>query len=53
MRSHLRPRVLWYVVMNILEEYSESVFTGHQKMDSPCPDQTSVFTSQIPRSHNP
>jgi len=39
MRSHLRPHVVWYVVMNILEEYSESVFTGHQKMDSQCPDQ--------------
>ena len=28
--------VVLYMVMNILEEYSESVFTGHQKMDSLC-----------------
>jgi len=39
MQSHLRPHVMWYVVMNILEEYSESVFTGDQKVDSLCPDQ--------------
>jgi len=38
MWSHFRPHVVWYMVMNILEEYSESVFTGHQKMDAVCPD---------------
>jgi hypothetical protein len=39
MQSHLRPRVVWYVVMYVLEEYSETVSTGHQQMNAVCPDQ--------------
>jgi hypothetical protein len=39
MQSHLRPWIVWYVVMYVLEEYSEWVFTGHQQMNAVCPDQ--------------
>jgi hypothetical protein len=28
-----------YMVMNVLEEHSASVSTGHQKMEAVCPDQ--------------
>jgi hypothetical protein len=35
----LGHRVVWYMVMNVLEEYSGSVFTGNQKMEAVYPEQ--------------
>jgi hypothetical protein len=37
MRSGLGHRVVWYMVMNLLEEHSGSVFTGGGKMEAVCP----------------
>jgi hypothetical protein len=40
MRSRLGHRVVWYMVMNVLEEHSVSVFTGSQNMEALCLDQS-------------
>jgi hypothetical protein len=37
MLSGLGHRVVWYMVMNVLEEHSGSVFTG-SRMEAVCPD---------------
>jgi hypothetical protein len=42
----VRYRVVWYIVMNVLEEHSGSVFTGSQKMEAVCPDRN-------PGTHHP
>jgi hypothetical protein len=39
MRSELGPPVVWYMVMNVLEEHSGCVFTGSRKLEVVCPDQ--------------
>jgi hypothetical protein len=39
MWSGLGYRVVWYMVMNILEAHSGSVFTGSRKKGAVCPDQ--------------
>jgi hypothetical protein len=39
MRSGLGHHAVWYMVMNVLEEHSGSVFTGSWKMDAGCPAQ--------------
>jgi hypothetical protein len=36
MLFELEHRVVWYVVMNVLEEHSGSVFTGSRKMEPVC-----------------
>ena len=38
MQSGLGHHVDQYVVMNVLEEHSGSIFTGHQQMEAVCPD---------------
>jgi hypothetical protein len=38
MQSGLGHRVVWYVVVNVLEELSGSVFTGSWKKEAVCPD---------------
>jgi hypothetical protein len=38
MLSGLGHRVVWYKVMNVLEEHSGSLFTGSWKMAAVCPD---------------
>jgi len=38
MQSGFGHRVVWYMVMNVLEEHSVSIFTGHQKMEAVFPD---------------
>jgi hypothetical protein len=38
MQSGLGHHVVRYVVMNVLEEHSGSVFTGSQMMEAVCPD---------------
>jgi hypothetical protein len=30
--------VIWYMVMNVLEEHAVSVLTGSRKMEAVCPD---------------
>jgi hypothetical protein len=37
MQSGLGHRVVWYMVMNVLEENCGSVFTGGQQMEAICP----------------
>jgi hypothetical protein len=46
--------IVWFLdmVMNILDEYCESVFTGSRKMQKACFTKTWVASSQITRSHN-
>jgi len=39
MRSGLRYHIVWYMVMNVLEENSTSVSTHHQKMEAVGPGQ--------------
>ena len=29
---------VWYIVVNVLEEFSGCIFTGRRKMDAACPD---------------
>jgi hypothetical protein len=38
MQSGLGHRIVWYMVMNVLEEHSGSIFTGCQNMEAVCPD---------------
>jgi hypothetical protein len=38
MQSRLGHRVVWYIVVNILEELSWCVFTCTRKMEAVCPD---------------
>jgi hypothetical protein len=38
-RAGLGCHVVWYMVMNVLEEHSGSVSTGSQKMEAVCPNQ--------------
>jgi hypothetical protein len=38
MQSGLGHRVVWYMVMNVLEEHFGSVFTASLKMEAVCPD---------------
>jgi hypothetical protein len=38
MQSGLGHLVVYYMVMNVLEEHSGSVFTGSRKIESVCPD---------------
>jgi hypothetical protein len=38
MQSGLGHRVVWDVVMNVLEDHSGFVFTGSRKMEAVCPD---------------
>jgi hypothetical protein len=38
MWSGLGYCVVWYMVMDVLHEYSESVFTGSWKMKAVCAD---------------
>jgi hypothetical protein len=38
MQSGLGHRVVSYMVMNVLEEQSGSVFTGCRKMEAVCPE---------------
>jgi hypothetical protein len=38
MRSGLGHRVVCYMVVNVLEEHSGSVFTGSQKLEAVRPD---------------
>jgi hypothetical protein len=38
MRCGLGHRVVWYMVMNALEEHCGSVFIGGRKMEAVCPD---------------
>jgi hypothetical protein len=38
MRPGLGHRVVWYMVMNVLEEHSGSVFTGSRKTEAVYPD---------------
>jgi hypothetical protein len=38
MWSGLEHHVGWYMVMNVLEECSGSVFTGSRKMEAVCRD---------------
>jgi len=33
MRSGLGHRIIWYMVISILEVHPESMFTGHLKME--------------------
>jgi hypothetical protein len=39
MRSGFGHRIVWYMVMDVLEEHLESVFTGCQEMEAVFPDQ--------------
>jgi hypothetical protein len=39
MCSGLGHRIVWYLVMNVLEKHSNCIFTGHQKMETVGPDQ--------------
>jgi hypothetical protein len=34
----VRTPYSWYMVMNVLEEHSVSIFTGLQMMEAVCPD---------------
>jgi hypothetical protein len=49
MVSGLGHRVVWCMVMIVLEDHSGSVFAGSRKMEA----ETSVPTNQFTRSHNP
>jgi hypothetical protein len=54
MQSGFGHRVVWYMVMNVLEEHSGPVFTCYQKMEAVFPDQNlsthqSVYTVPKPR----
>jgi hypothetical protein len=42
MWSGLGQCVVSYMVMNVLEEHSGSVFTGSQKVEEVCPDQNFI-----------
>jgi hypothetical protein len=56
MRSRLGHRIVWYMVMNVLEEHFRSihVFSGRQRMEVVYPDvKSSVPTYRITSSHNP
>jgi len=54
MRSRLGHRIVWYMVMNVLEEHSGSIFTGRRRMEIVYPDvKSSVPTNRITSSHNP
>jgi hypothetical protein len=37
--SGLGHRIVSHMVMNVLEEHSNCIFTSHQKMEAVCPDQ--------------
>jgi hypothetical protein len=39
MWSGLGHHVVWYTVMNVLEEHCVFVFTGSRKMEAVCSDQ--------------
>jgi hypothetical protein len=38
MQSGFEHRVVWYMVMKVLEDQCVSVFTGSQKMEAVCRD---------------
>ena len=49
MQSGFGHCIVWYIVMNVLEEHSGSIFAGHQEMEAAFPDQNlsthqSVYT---------
>jgi hypothetical protein len=39
MQSGLGHHAAWYMVLNVLEKHSGSVFTDGQKIEAVCPDQ--------------
>jgi len=52
MWSGFGHHVVWYLVMNVLEEHSGSLFTGCKKMDAVFPDQnlsTHQSVSTVPK----
>ena len=52
MQSGLGHRIVWYMVMNVLEEHSGSVFTVHLKMEAVCCDRKHWY-QLITQSYNP
>jgi hypothetical protein len=46
-RSGLGRRIVWYMVMNVLEEHSESIFTALEKTDEYALTETMVPTNLI------
>jgi len=38
MQSGFGHRIVWYTVMNVLEDHSVSTFTDHQEMEAVFPD---------------
>ena len=50
--SGLGYRIVSYMVMNVLEEHSNCIFTGHQKMEAVGPDQILCAHNQTTRYHN-
>ena len=42
MWSGFGHRIVWYMVMNVLEEHSVSIFTGHQEMEAVFPDRNLI-----------
>jgi hypothetical protein len=51
-RLGLGHSVVWYMVMNVLEEHCGFAVTGSQNMDAVCPDRNLGTTSQTTHSHN-
>jgi hypothetical protein len=46
-RSGLGRRIIWYMVVNVLEEHSVCVFTALQKMKEYVLTETTVHTNHI------
>jgi hypothetical protein len=51
-RSVLGRRIVWDMVMNVLEEHSGCIFTALQKMDGVCPDRNHGTHKSDYVSHN-